>query len=236
LSPKCRAGEDGICNGGAIERGVPIAGIPAKLPKRPEHAGNQPYAARRHSVRSTIHTTLFVRRFLARSDLTPAGHHCAKEYMKYWLIKTEPESFSIADLAASPRQTTCWDGVRNYQARNTLRDDMQAGDEVLFYHSSAEPPAVVGTCKVVKAGYSDHTAWDAKSHHYDPKASPDNPIWQMVDVQLVEIFPRPVSLAELREVKSLAGMELLRKGSRLSVQPVKAAEFKTVVKLGHERA
>lgn len=155
--------------------------------------------------------------------------------MKYWLIKTEPESFSIADLKASPKQTTFWDGVRNYQARNILRDDMQIGDEVLFYHSNAEPPAVVGTCKVVRAGYPDHTAWDPASHHFDPKTSPENPTWQMVDVKLVEIFPRPVTLPELREIKSLANMELLRKGSRLSVQPVKPNEFKTVVALGHEK-
>jgi predicted RNA-binding protein with PUA-like domain len=154
---------------------------------------------------------------------------------KYWLVKTEPESFSIADLAKCPNQTTCWDGVRNYQARNFLRDDMKLGDEVLFYHSNAEPPAVMGTCVVVREGYADHTAWDKKNHHYDPKASLENPIWQMVDLKLVETFTHPVTLPELREVKSLAEMELLRKGSRLSVQPVRASEFKTVVAMGRKK-
>lgn len=153
----------------------------------------------------------------------------------YWLVKTEPESFSIADLARSPNQTTCWDGVRNYQARNFLRDAMKLGDEVLFYHSNAEPPAVMGTCVVVREAYPDHTAWDKKDHHYDSKASPDNPIWQMVDLKLVETFTHPVPLPELRAVKSLAKMELLRKGSRLSVQPVTASEFETVVALGRKR-
>ncbi len=151
---------------------------------------------------------------------------------RYWLLKTEPESFSIDDLAASPGQTTCWDGVRNYQARNFLRDDMKLGEEVLFYHSSADPPAVVGTCTIVREGYADHTAWNKRGHHYDPKASPENPIWQMVDIKLIEKFDRAVALPELRAMPSLAGMELLRRGSRLSVQPVKAAEYKTIVALG----
>jgi predicted RNA-binding protein with PUA-like domain len=155
---------------------------------------------------------------------------------RYWLVKTEPQSFSIQDLAASANQTTCWDGVRNYQARNSLRDDMKLGDEVLFYHSSADPPAVVGACIVVREGYPDHTAWDKNGHHYDPQASPENPIWQMVDLRLSEIFPHPVPLAELGEVKSLALMELLRKGSRLSVQPVRPAEYKTILALGRKPA
>ncbi len=153
---------------------------------------------------------------------------------RYWLVKTEPESFSIRDLAASPKQTTCWDGVRNYQARNFLRDDMKLGDEVLFYHSNANPPAVVGTCLVVREAYGDHTAWDKKDHHYDPKASPENPIWQMVDLRLTEIFPHAVSLSELRATKSLATMELLRKGSRLSVQSVRPGEYKMVLAIGRK--
>ncbi|MGE0606987.1 MAG: EVE domain-containing protein, partial [Pirellulales bacterium] len=133
--------------------------------------------------------------------------------MRYWLLKTEPESFSIHDLAACPRQTTCWDGVRNYQARNFMRDDFRQGDKVLFYHSSADPPAIVGTAVVVREAYPDSTAWNPADHHYDPKASPDNPIWQMVDIQLVEVFAEPLPLTSLRGVKALAGMELLRKGS-----------------------
>jgi predicted RNA-binding protein with PUA-like domain len=153
--------------------------------------------------------------------------------MRYWLFKTEPESFSIQDLAAAPKRATCWDGVRNYQARNFLRDDMRLGDRVLFYHSSADPPAVVGTAKVVREAYPDHTAWDPKDDHHDPKSTPANPIWMMVDIQLEEIFPRPLPLDELRSVRELADMELLRRGSRLSVQPVREAEFEAVLKLAH---
>jgi predicted RNA-binding protein with PUA-like domain len=149
---------------------------------------------------------------------------------KFWLMKTEPESFSIQDLAKCPRQTTCWDGVRNYQARNFMRS-MKAGDKVLFYHSSANPPAVVGTAVVVREAYPDPSAWDAKNHHFDPKASPANPIWDMVDIRLGEIFAAALPLDELREVPALAKMELLRRGSRLSVQPVPRLEFEAIVRL-----
>lgn len=150
--------------------------------------------------------------------------------MKYWLLKTEPESFSIQDLQDSPKQTTFWDGVRNYQARNSLRDDFKVGDRVLFYHSNANPPAIVGVAKVVREGYPDHTAWDETNHHYDPKSSPQNPRWYMVDIKLERIFAQPLGLDHLRTIKALAKMELLRKGSRLSVQPVTEAEFKEVLK------
>jgi len=149
---------------------------------------------------------------------------------QYWLMKTEPESFSIQDLAKCPKKTTFWDGVRNYQARNYMRA-MKKGDEVLFYHSSADPPAVVGTATVVGEAYPDRTAWDASNHHFDPKASPTNPIWDMIDIRLGEIFPQPLALEELRGVPALAKMELLRRGSRLSVQPVTKAEFETVLRL-----
>lgn len=151
--------------------------------------------------------------------------------MNYWLLKTEPSTFSIQDLAKSPRQTTEWEGVRNYQARNLLRDKVKKGDRVLLYHSNADPPAVVGTGVIAKGGYPDHFAWDKRSKYYDEKSDPDNPRWFMVDVKLDTIFPRAVGLPELREVKSLAKMELLRKGSRLSVQPVRKTEFDTIVKL-----
>lgn len=150
---------------------------------------------------------------------------------RFWLVKSEPESFSIDDLAASPRQTTCWDGVRNYQARNFLRDDFRLGDRVMFYHSNAAPPAVVGVARVVREAYPDHTSWDPADDHYDPSASPENPIWQMVDLQLEAIFPRPLTLDALRTEPGLAGLELLRKGSRLSVQPVSPAHFALVLKL-----
>lgn len=154
---------------------------------------------------------------------------------RYWLVKSEPDAFSIQDLAKAPGKTTCWDGVRNYQARNFMRDGMQLGDRVLFYHSSTEPPCVVGVATVVREAYPDHTAWDKKGPHFDPKASPDNPIWQMVDLKLEEIFPRSIPLEELRTVPALAGMELLRRGSRLSVQPVTKAEFSAIEKLARSK-
>jgi predicted RNA-binding protein with PUA-like domain len=150
--------------------------------------------------------------------------------MHYWLIKTEPTSFSIQDLAKAPKKTTFWEGVRNYQARNFLRA-MKVGDLAIFYHSNAEPPAAAGVAKIVREAYPDPTAWDEKSKYFDAKASPDNPIWSMVDVQLVEVFKRPIPIDELRSVSSLAGMEILKRGSRLSVTPVTAAEFRTIEKL-----
>ena len=149
----------------------------------------------------------------------------------YWLLKTEPESFSIHDLEKAPKRTTCWDGVRNYQARNFMRDQMKIGDRVLFYHSSTEEPAIVGTATVVRESYPDHTAWDKKDHHYDPASTPANPRWFMVDIRLDQIFKQPLTLARLHEIPPLKDMELLRKGSRLSVQPVRKAEFDAVLKL-----
>jgi predicted RNA-binding protein with PUA-like domain len=154
---------------------------------------------------------------------------------QYWLVKSEADCFSIHDLAAQPDRTTCWSGVRNYQARNYLRDGMKLGDRVLFHHSSAEPAAVAGTAVVVREAYADHTAWEPRDEHFDPQASPENPIWQMVDVQLESIFPEPLSLTELRSVPELKKMELLRKGSRLSVQPVSKLEFDTIVKLAKSK-
>ena len=151
--------------------------------------------------------------------------------VRYWLMKSEPEAYSIHDLAAEPKKTTHWDGVRNYQARNTLRDDIKVGDRVLFYHSNAKPPGVAGTAVVVREGYPDHTAWDPDDKHYDPKSSPQNPRWFMVDIKLDQVFPRVIGLDELREVKALADMELLRKGSRLSVQPVRKKEFDAILRL-----
>jgi predicted RNA-binding protein with PUA-like domain len=155
--------------------------------------------------------------------------------MRYWLLKSEPTSFSIDDLAKAPKKTTFWDGVRNYLARNFMRE-METGDQVFFYHSSVEPPSIVGLAEVVKKAYPDHTALDPNDHHYDPKATPDKPIWEMVDIKLVRKFDPPVSLAELREVAALQKMELLRQGSRLSVQPVTASEWKAVEKLAEKIA
>jgi predicted RNA-binding protein with PUA-like domain len=158
-----------------------------------------------------------------------------KKKKRYWLLKSEPDSFSIQDLAASPKQTTFWSGVRNYQARNFMRDEMRLGDEILFYHSNAAPPAVVGTAIVVREGYPDHTAWDPNDSHFDAKVSPEKPTWQMVDIQLPEIFDEPLPLEELKAVAALRDMELLRRGSRLSVQPVKKNEFDAVLKLARRK-
>lgn len=151
--------------------------------------------------------------------------------MKYWLIKSEPSEYSIDDLAAEKKQTTHWDGVRNYQARNFMRDEMKVGDRVLFYHSNANPTAVAGTAKVVREAYPDFTSWDPKDKHYDPKSTQENPRWFMVDIKLDKIFDEPVPLETLRGVKALKDMELLRKGSRLSVQPVRKKEFDAILKL-----
>jgi predicted RNA-binding protein with PUA-like domain len=151
---------------------------------------------------------------------------------RYWLMKSEPSVFSIDDLARAKNQTTRWDGVRNYQARNMLRDQIAVGDGVLFYHSSADPPAVAGTARVARAGYPDPTQFDAADDHHDPDSSRDDPRWFAVDIQLDAKFARPVTLSELRGDAALGDMVLLRKGSRLSVQPVTPAEWKRIVKLG----
>lgn len=151
---------------------------------------------------------------------------------RYWLVKSEPEAFSFDDLMASPRRTSQWDGVRNFQARNTLRDGMKKGDLVFFYHSSADPTAIVGVAEVVREGYPDHTAFDKSDSHYDPKSKPDAPTWFMVDLKGVEKLARPVTLAELRTVRGLEKMVLLQKGSRLSVQPVSAKEWDIIYALG----
>jgi predicted RNA-binding protein with PUA-like domain len=151
--------------------------------------------------------------------------------MNYWLVKTEPDSYSIDDLAQEKNQTTFWHGVRNYQARNTMRDDMKIGDRVLFYHSGANPPAIVGTATVARESYPDHTSWDAKSDYYDPKSTSDNPRWFMVDLKLERKFARAIPLDELRPIAALKDMELLRTGSRLSVQPVRKGEFAAILKL-----
>lgn len=149
---------------------------------------------------------------------------------RYWLMKSEPTSYSIDDLKRD--KSTLWEGVRNYQARNFMMKEMKAGDDVLFYHSNTEPPAVVGIAEVSGPPAPDPTQFDASDSHYDPKATPANPIWYCVRVKFKQKFERPVTLPELRERKELQNMVLLRKGSRLSVQPVTEREFKCVGKLG----
>ena len=155
---------------------------------------------------------------------------------RYWLLKSDPETFGLADLKRSPRRTTCWDGVRNYQARNLLRDEIRMGDGVLFYHSQQQPPAVVGIARVVRAGYPDPTQFDPRTKYHDPAVDSSDPRWYAVDIRLERELERPVTLPELRETPGLEGMVLLRKGSRLSVQPVKADEWGIVVRLAKRRA
>ena len=145
-------------------------------------------------------------------------------------MKSEARVFSIEDLARSSKQTTCWDGVRNYQARNFMRA-MAAGDRVLFYHSNAEPPTVVGVAEVVRTAYPDATQFDKTSHHYDPASALSAPRWDMVDIQYRQTFKTSLSLDQLRQEPKLKGMVLLQKGSRLSVQPVTEAEWTVVLKL-----
>ena len=150
--------------------------------------------------------------------------------MQYWLMKTEPGTFSVDDLAAAKRSTTGWDGVRNYQARNMLKDQMKRGDQAFLYHSSCDVPGIVAIMEIVKEGYPDPTAFDRKHHHYDPDSDPAEPRWYMVDVQLKRRFARIVTLEELRKHagKELKGMALLRPGNRLSVTPVEPAHWKFI--------
>ncbi len=150
--------------------------------------------------------------------------------MQFWLLKTEPDSFGIDDLERAPRKTTSWDGVRNYQARNMLRDQIKRGDQAFLYHSSCENPGITGIVEIVKAGHPDATAFDAKHHHYDPDSDPKNPRWYLVDVKLVRRLPRVITLEELRAHagRELSGMVLLRAGNRLSVMPVSAEHWKVI--------
>lgn len=151
--------------------------------------------------------------------------------MNFWLVKSEPDVFSIDDLANSPLQTTCWDGVRNYQARNFLRDSMKNGDKVLFYHSSTDPTGVAGWCEVVREGYPDTSAFDPNSNYFDPDSTPDKPVWIMVDIKLVEKFPRLVTLQEIKENPALKDILLIKRGNRLSVFPVKEEEFNEIIRM-----
>ena len=150
---------------------------------------------------------------------------------RYWLFKSEPTAYSFADLQAEEDQTAEWDGVRNYQVRNYMRDDMKVGDGVLFYHSSAKPLAVVGTASIVREAYADSTALDPAEKHYDPKSSPDNPIWLMVDIKAEQEFKRPVTLDEIKQNPRLQNMLVIRRGMRLSIQPVTQEEWEELVSM-----
>ena len=151
--------------------------------------------------------------------------------MKYRLMKSEPDAFGIDDLAKRPRKTEHWDGIRNYQVRNMLRDEMQKGDEAFFYHSSCKEPGIVGIVRLVKAAYPDYTAFDPESKYYDPKSDPDNPRWFMVDVQLIRKFKRVIGLQELKTHPFLAEMLIMRRGNRLSVTPISKKHWDYILKL-----
>jgi predicted RNA-binding protein with PUA-like domain len=155
--------------------------------------------------------------------------------MAYWLFKSEPTAYSFSDLLAARGQTTGWDGVRNYQARNFLRDSIRVGDGVLFYHSSADPPCIAGIAEVVKPGHPDPTAFDHKDEHFDPKSDRSDPTWFQVSIKAVGAINPPLSLALLSSTPALSSMELLRKGSRLSVQPVTEKEWKTIMSLAKSK-
>lgn len=154
--------------------------------------------------------------------------------MRYWLAKTEPESFSWDDLMRAPGRTTCWDGVRNYQVRNFMRDHMRVGDLVAIYHSNAEPPAAMGVAEVVSEAYPDHTAFDASHHHFDAKSDPAAPTWLMVDLRARQALS-PVPLPLMRETRGLEQMELLQPGSRLSITPLTPEEWSILLRLGGGR-
>jgi predicted RNA-binding protein with PUA-like domain len=153
--------------------------------------------------------------------------------MNYWLLKSEPDSFSVADFDKLPRKTTCWDGVRNYQARNTLRDSMKVADEAFVYHSSCATPGIAGIARVVREGYPDTTAFDKRHPHYDADSNPAKPRWFMVDLQLVRRMRRVITLDELRQhaARELRNLPLLRTGNRLSVTPVAATEWRFILTL-----
>ena len=151
---------------------------------------------------------------------------------RYWLMKCEPAAYTIDDLKRDKQ--TSWEGVRNYQARNFMRDKMQVGDAVLFYASNADPSGVTGLAEISRAGYPDQFSWTKGHKYYDEGSSPENPTWYMVDIRFVERFPGTVSLETLKQTKGLESMMVTRKGSRLSVQPVTKAEFDIVTKLGRK--
>ena len=150
--------------------------------------------------------------------------------MKYWVMKTEPDVCSISDLEKS--KTQCWDGVRNYQARNYMMNDMQVGDKILFYHSSAEVIGVAGLAEVSRAAYPDHTQFDKKSEYYDPKATKENPRWYMVDVKFEKKFKKVVTLEDIKNHPDLTGLTILKKGNRLSITPASKEEYEIIKKMG----
>jgi predicted RNA-binding protein with PUA-like domain len=156
--------------------------------------------------------------------------------MNYWLMKSEPDVFGIDHLKSRPRKTEPWDGVRNYQARNMMRDEMKKGDQVFFYHSNCAEPGIVGIMEVVKEGYVDHTAFDPTQKYYDPKSDPAKPRWYMVDVRYKRKLKRIITLAEIKADKKLQNMKLVQRGNRLSIMPVSKAEWGHILKMENKLA
>jgi predicted RNA-binding protein with PUA-like domain len=149
--------------------------------------------------------------------------------MQYWLFKTEPDAFSIDDLIAMPNQTEHWDGIRNYQARNFLRDEVKLGDQVFIYHSSCKDVGIVGVAEVVKEGYVDHTQFDPESKYFDPKSPKDKPRWMMVDIQFKQKFSKILPLKTIKNMPELTDIGLVKKGGRLSIMPVQQTEFECLL-------
>ncbi|MDX1610337.1 MAG: EVE domain-containing protein [Halofilum sp. (in: g-proteobacteria)] len=151
--------------------------------------------------------------------------------MTHWLFKSEPDVFGIDDLASQPGQTDHWDGVRNYQARNFMRDRMQVGEQAFFYHSNTKEPGIVGIVEIAREAYPDHTAFDPEDPHYDPKSDPDNPRWFMVDVKFVRKLERTITLTELKQHPELSDLQLVKKGNRLSVMPIEDHHWDFILSL-----
>ncbi len=151
--------------------------------------------------------------------------------MNYWLMKSEPNTYGIDKLYAALKKTDHWEGVRNYQARNFMRDQMKRGDKAFFYHSNCDLPSIVGTMEIVQESHADFTAWDLNSKYYDPKSSPENPRWFMVKVRLLEKWKHPIALHTLKQYRELQNMILLKPGNRLSVMPITATEWDFINKL-----
>ena len=151
--------------------------------------------------------------------------------MNHWLMKSEPDVFGIEDLITRPGKTEPWDGVRNYQARNMMRDDMKKGDLAFFYHSNCKQPGIAGIMKIVREGYPDHTAFDAKQKYFDPKSDPENPRWYMVDVRHVRTLKRIITLTELKTHAELSELPLVRRGNRLSLMPVSKMHWDFILSL-----
>lgn len=151
--------------------------------------------------------------------------------MNYWLFKSEPETFSMDHLIKCPKQTTHWEGVRNFQVRNMLRDNIKVGDQAFFYHSNCKPPGIAGIIEIVKNGYPDDSAWNPESKYFDPKSTPQKPLWYMVDVKFIKKFKRMITLNELKSHPELETMQVARRGNRLSISAVTPIEWSTIVSM-----